>query len=88
VAFIASCGIGHLIEATIFWHPWYRLSAVAKVSTAAFSWLTVGALIRVLPEALTFPGMAASNRELAQRNEELRRYASVMTQREDRVIPS
>ena len=23
--FILACGCVHLIEATIFWHPWYRL---------------------------------------------------------------
>ena len=24
-AFILSCGLGHLIEAALFWRPWYRL---------------------------------------------------------------
>src|SRR5262245_61016961 len=41
VAFIFSCGFGHLVEATIFWHPWYRFAAAVKVFTAAASWATV-----------------------------------------------
>jgi cyanate permease len=33
-AFIAFCGLTHLIEALIFWWPAYRLSAGAKLATA------------------------------------------------------
>ncbi len=72
-AFIFSCGSVHLIEATIFWHPWYRLSAVAKVLTAGFSLMTVVALIKVLPEALKLPGMADVNRRLEVEVEERKR---------------
>jgi len=56
-AFIFACGFGHLVEATIFWHPWYRFSGAVKLFTAVVSWLTVGALIKVLPKALTLPGL-------------------------------
>jgi len=64
--FILSCGTGHLIEATIFWHPWYRVSGVVKMITALTSWGTVFALIRVTPAALALPGLARVNRELQQ----------------------
>src|SRR5262245_43914012 len=30
-AFIFACGTGHLIEATLFWHPAYRLSGLVKL---------------------------------------------------------
>lgn len=64
--FIFSCGAGHLIEATIFWHPWYRLSGVVKLFTAVVSWLTVIALIRITPLALNLPGLAQTNRRLLE----------------------
>ena len=47
-----SCGIVHLIEAGIFWWPVYKLSAMAKFTTAAFSASGVVLLARVLPKAL------------------------------------
>ena len=99
-AFILSCGIGHAIEATIFWHPWYRLSGVIKAITALVSWGTVLALIPVLPKALSLPGLAAINQrlekeaavrqakeqELRAANEELQEFARHALDREDRVI--
>ena len=57
VAFIFSCGFGHLIESSLFWMPWYRFSASVKVCTAVVSWATVLALIPVLPRALALPGL-------------------------------
>lgn len=64
--FILSCGVTHLIEATIFWHPWYRLSATVKVITAVLSWSTVVALIKVLPIAFQLPGTAKLNKQLRE----------------------
>ena len=64
--FILFCGTGHLIEATIFWHPWYRLSGVVKMITALISWGTVFALIRVTPRALALPGLARVNQKLQE----------------------
>lgn len=70
--FILSCGLTHLIEATIFWHPWYRLSALAKGITAVVSWATVLVLIRALPVAMQIPGTARLNRQLLAEIEERR----------------
>ena len=78
--FILSCGITHLIEATIFWNPWYRLSAVFKVITAVASLATVVALIPIMPRALTLPGLAAVNEKLT-REVEKRREAEDKLQR-------
>lgn len=72
-AFILSCGLTHLIEATIFWHPWYRLSALAKGITAVVSWATVLVLIRALPVAVQIPGTARLNRQLLEEIEERKR---------------
>jgi hypothetical protein len=85
-AFILFCGVGHFLEAFIFWHPWYRLTAVIKVCTAIVSWVTVLALLPVLPKALALPGLAVVNKRLAESNEELERFAGVITGREDRII--
>ncbi len=62
--FILSCGLTHLIEATIFWQPWYRFAALIKLITAILSWGTVFALIRILPAALQLPGTAGLNQRL------------------------
>lgn len=63
-AFILTCGIGHAIEATIFWHPWYRLSGIIKLATAIVSWATVFVLIPAVPKVLSYPGMAETNQKL------------------------
>lgn len=85
-AFILLCGLGHLIEATIFWQPWYRLSAVVKAATALVSWATVAALVPIVPRALEMPGLAQMNEQLRSTNEELERFAEGVTDREERVI--
>lgn len=93
VAFIASCGIGHLIEATIFWHPWYRLSGVVKLTTALVSWAAVIALVPMMPRALAAPGLAESHKrlqtqadELQRSNEELERFTRNVLGREERIL--
>jgi len=89
--FILACGIGHLIEATIFWHPWYRFSGVVKAITAIASWATLFAVIRSMPVALSLPGLLTmnrrleaslqdhkrSNQELQRSNEDLDQFAYV-----------
>lgn len=100
VAFIAFCGLGHLVEATIFWHPWYRFSALIKVCTALVSWATVLALLPVLPKALGLPGLAQVNQQLVaeiaeresteaklrQSHSELQDFSRVALEREERVM--
>lgn len=64
VAFIGSCGIGHLIEAVIFWEPVYRLSGVWKGVTAVASWATVLALIPIIPRVSKWPRLEDINTRL------------------------
>ncbi len=63
-AFILACGLVHLIEATIFWHPWYRFSGLVKGITAAVSWATAIAIIFHMPRALNIPGLVTVNQKL------------------------
>lgn len=53
ILFILFCGITHLMDAIIFWYPAYRLNAILLMITAIVSWITVGALIKVIPIAFT-----------------------------------
>jgi PAS domain S-box-containing protein len=83
-AFIVSCGLTHLIEATIFWHPWYRLSGLLKAVTAVVSWVTVMALIRVIPSALALPGLAEVNQQLSEENAERKHAQETLPESEER----
>lgn len=67
-AFILSCGAGHLIDALMFYQPSYRLLTTAKVTTAIVSWLTLVALVPILPQALALPSIARTNERLAREN--------------------
>jgi two-component system sensor kinase FixL len=58
------CGMDHLVEATIFWHPWHRFSALTKVMTAIVSWAAVIAIIPMLPTAFSLTALASANRQL------------------------
>ncbi len=75
VAFIASCGLGHLLEAVIFWEPVYRLAGMWKVVTAAASWATVFALVPVIPRVSRLPGLERDNVRLARKVERHRSRA-------------
>ncbi|MCB0335376.1 MAG: hypothetical protein KDD62_03700 [Bdellovibrionales bacterium] len=76
-AFIFACGITHLVEASIFWYPWYRFSALLKVITALVSWATVIAVIRIGPQALKLPGILELNERLERSNKELDNFAYI-----------
>lgn len=67
IAFILSCGIAHAFEASIFWWPVYRLTAVLKAITAVVSVATVLALIKSLPAALSISSLSRMQNECAQR---------------------
>lgn len=71
IAFIASCGTCHLIEAIIFWSPIYRASGVAKFVTAMASWGTALALIPALPRAMSYRSPEVLEAEVQARTQEL-----------------
>ncbi|MEX0867965.1 MAG: PAS domain S-box protein [Pirellulales bacterium] len=68
-AFILLCGLTHLMEAAIFWWPAYRLAGVVKLLTAAVSWVTVLALVRVAPRALSMRSPEELEREITARKQ-------------------
>ena len=65
--FILACGCVHLVEATIFWQPWYRLSALLKLITAGASVATVIALVPQMPRFLSLRMPEELEREIAER---------------------
>lgn len=82
-AFILFCGVGHLIEASLYyWHPWYRLSGLVKVCTATASCATILALPRIVPQALALPGLSNVNqaleREIGDRGKAEDRFLSAI----------
>lgn len=83
-AFIFACGTVHLIEATIFWHPWYRLSGTIKFVTAVVSWATVLAILPVIPKALAMPGLEKLNHELSKEIEERAKIEEQLRNSRDR----
>ncbi len=75
-SFIVACGTTHLLEIWTLWHPTYWLSGAVKVGTAAVSLYTAGALVPLVPKALSLPSPAAIEaanqdleREIAERKQ-------------------
>lgn len=66
-AFILMCGSTHLMEASIFWWPAYRLAGVLKFITALVSWTTVFALVPIVPRVLTMRTPEELEREIKAR---------------------
>jgi PAS domain S-box-containing protein len=67
--FILACGTTHLMEASLFWWPAYRLAGLIKLGTALVSWGTVLALVPVTPKALAMRSPDELEREIAARKE-------------------
>jgi hypothetical protein len=70
-AFILACGTTHLMDATIFYWPAYRLAGLIKFITAVVSWSTVFALIPNVPKVLRMRTPEALEREVSERTREL-----------------
>jgi PAS domain S-box-containing protein len=70
-AFILACGTSHLIEAIIFWHPVYRLAGLVKLATGVVSWLTVFAIVPIIPKVLAMRTPTDLENEVAKRTSEL-----------------
>ncbi len=65
VYFIASCGLTHVMDVWIIWHPNYWLQDVLLMSTAMISVWTALAIWRVLPDALRIPSEKDLNASIA-----------------------
>ncbi|QGJ69221.1 Hypothetical protein PBC10988_8890 [Planctomycetales bacterium 10988] len=84
-AFIFSCGSVHLVEAIIFWSPIYRLSGLLKFTTAVVSWVTVIALIPIVPRVLRLRTPEELEREIEQRKAAELKLQELNRNLEDRV---
>jgi len=71
ILFILLCGLTHLIDALIFWYPFYRLSALVLMLTAVVSVATVIGLVRIMPEALKLKSPRELEEIIQQRTKEL-----------------
>lgn len=78
-AFIFACGTVHLIEATIFFYPIYRISGIFKFLTALASWATVIALFRISPKALALPSLSSLNSQMREETKSLRSTQSQLS---------
>ncbi len=71
IIFIIACGLSHFMDILMFWYPAYRTSAVVLFFKAIVSWITVIALIKILPGALTFKSPSQLELIIQERTEEL-----------------
>jgi len=67
VGFILLCGLTHLVDAIIFWYPFYMFSALLRFFTAIVSVLTAIALFRVLPKVFELQSPELLRKEVEQR---------------------
>lgn len=58
-AFIVSCGVTHLMDILVIWHPLYWVSGSIKAITALASVPTAVLLARLIPQALRIPSPLA-----------------------------
>lgn len=79
-AFILCCGTIHAVEASIFWHPWYRLSALIKFITAIISIWTAIELAKAIPIFLDLKSPAELQKLLDEHTRELQRSNADLAQ--------
>lgn len=84
--FILFCGIGHLIEAIIFWYPIYPFAGLNKAITALVSAGTVISLFYYLPRALNLPELASVNQQLQEHTSRLQKLGSELDIERARLI--
>jgi signal transduction histidine kinase/CheY-like chemotaxis protein len=70
-AFILACGTTHLLEATLFYWPVYKLSGVLKLTTAIVSWATVISTFYVVPNLLDFRSPSEAEAIITERTSQL-----------------
>jgi signal transduction histidine kinase len=66
-AFIIGCGFTHFMEVVVSHIPLYRLSGLMKILTAIISWVTVIALVPLIPKVLALRSPRELEEEIAER---------------------
>ncbi|MBI1286274.1 MAG: GHKL domain-containing protein [Flavobacteriales bacterium] len=92
IAFISLCGTTHLIDAIIFWLPIYRVNAIVLAATAIVSIVTVVAMVKAIPKALSYKSpvelqaaVDSKTAELEQRVSELKLLSSRISRKKQQV---
>lgn len=67
VAFILLCGITHLINVVVVWHPFYFIQGLAKLATAGISLITAIVLWPFIPKIIAMPSV----KDLEVRNQKI-----------------
>jgi chemotaxis family two-component system sensor kinase Cph1 len=67
IAFILLCGTTHLIDATTFWWPAYRLNTLVRFITGVVSIITVFTLYKILPLIYNIPTQEQLEAEIDER---------------------
>lgn len=70
-AFVITCGICHLNEAVMFWHPYYRFAGLTKLATALVSGAAVVGLVIGFPRMLALRSPVELEAEVQARTSEL-----------------
>ena len=83
--FILACGSTHLADAAMFWWPAYRLSGVIFFATALVSWVTVFALIPVIPQALSLKSPSELEETIRERTHMLEKQTADLRESENRL---
>ena len=65
--FIVACSCTHFMDIVLFYDPLYRLSGLFKAVTAAASWATVAALVKVMPQAMAMQSPLILAQEIEER---------------------
>jgi len=85
-AFILFCGLTHLIDAIIFWWPAYRLSAMLRFITATISWITVVAIYKYIPVALSLKTTKDFEAELLERKKSESKFMGLLESAPDAMV--
>lgn len=72
ILFILACGVTHLVDAILFYYPAYRFSALVLFVCAVISWVTVVALVKILPDALSLKSISQLETIISSRTKNLR----------------
>ncbi len=83
--FIVACGTTHLMDIVMFYNPLYRLSGLVKLITAAASWGTVLALVRLVPAALAMKTPRMLEHEIVERQRAEEQVRVLNAELEERV---
>lgn len=84
--FILACGATHFLDAATFWVPYYRLNALVRLITGILSWLTVLALIGILPTAFSLRSSKELEEEVEQRKKAEDKFRNFLERAPDGIL--